>query len=519
MKRLLQVLSGVILAAVSFSAFAEISDVNDKKLNKEPSRGIIFEYISDSLLADIPESYEYIQLYYTDVKKTQKQYKYLQKIVYTWALPNKKVKVNLTSKMNAYQFFEVVKYITGYDFIDIDNKKILQQRNVKVSDLLMVKEVMENGIYDEEDNDKLEYYLDVLSTPEEEGKMKIFFDVYYTLLTEYYDHENIDGNDLLYSGIEWLTQGIGDQFSVYFPPTESKNFEEGLSGEFEWIGAYVEMEKPGILKIITPIVGTPSEKSWLKWGDIILKVDGWEIQKNTTINDAVAKIKWPAGSSVTLTIWRAGETFEITVFREKIIIKDVEYKMLPNGFFYIQVKNFWDTVFQEFKKSLDELAISSTKKVIIDLRNNPWGYLEEVTEMLSLFVPKGEKTAVIQYKDFDYNYYSAGYESLNLDDYQVYILINSWTASASEIMAGTLKDYFPNIILIWETTYGKWSVQTMKGYYDGSMLKYTIAKWATGKTQKQIDKIGISPDKEIILDTEGFAKGIDNQLQYIFNTY
>lgn len=509
----------IILLGISFSTFAEVSQISTQKLNKEPSRAIIFEYISDYLLVDIPESFEYIQLYYTDVTKTQKQYEYLQKIVYTWAIPNKKIKVNLSQKMNAHQFFEIVKYITGYDFIDQENKNILQERNVKVSDLAMVKEIMENGLYTEEDDDKLEYYLDVLSTSEEENKMKIFFDVYATLLTEYYDHENIDGNDLLYAGIEWLAQWAQDPYSVYFPPTESKNFEEWLSGEFEWIGAFVDMEKPGVLKIITPIVGTPSEKAGLKWWDIIVKVDGWEIQKNTMINDAVAKIKWPAGTSVVLTILRNGETFEITVLREKIIIKDVEYKMFPNGFFYIQVKNFWDTVFQEFKKSLDELKVSGTRKIIIDLRNNPGWYLEEVTKMLSLFVPKGEKTALIQYKDFDYNYSSVWYDYLDLNDYQIYILINSWTASASEIMAGTLKDYFPNILLIGETTYGKWSVQTMKGYYDGSMLKYTIAKWATGKTQKQIDKIGISPDKEIILESEDFEKWIDTQLQYIFNNY
>ncbi|MGE4444432.1 MAG: S41 family peptidase [Candidatus Altimarinota bacterium] len=509
-----------LLFLATFICLTQISFGNNvtEKLNTEPSRTVVFEFISDYLLADIPESYQYIELYYNDVKKSEKQYEYLQKMVYTGALPNKKINVNFHSKMNAYQFFELVKYITGYDFLTKENEDLLKNRNVKASDLVMVKEIIESGVYDEDD-DKLEYYLDVLKTSEEENKMKIFFDVYHTILSEYYGSDNVDVNDLLYSGIEGLASGAGDQFSVYFPPTESKNFEESLSGEFEGIGAYIEMAKPGILTIITPIVGSPSEKAGLKGGDVIVKIDGWEIDKTTTANDAVAKIKGASGTSVVLTVLRDGETFEVKVERAKITIKDVEYKKLNNGYFYIQVKNFGDKVFNEFRSSIDALKESGEKKLIIDLRNNPGGYLEQVTDMLSLFIPKGDKTAVVKYKDFDYNYYSAGYEYLNLDDYEVYILINSGTASASEIMAGTLKDYFPKITLIGEKTYGKGSVQTMRSYYDGSMFKYTIAKWATGKNQNQIDKIGISPDVEVILDTEKFQKGEDNQLDAIFKKY
>ncbi len=509
-----------LLFLATFICLTQISFWNNvtEKLNTEPSRTVVFEFISDYLLADIPESYQYIELYYNDVKKSEKQYEYLQKMVYTWALPNKKINVNFHSKMNAYQFFELVKYITGYDFLTKENEDLLKNRNVKASDLVMVKEIIESGVYDEDD-DKLEYYLDVLKTSEEENKMKIFFDVYHTILSEYYGSDNVDVNDLLYSGIEGLASGAGDQFSVYFPPTESKNFEESLSGEFEWIWAYIEMAKPGILTIITPIVWSPSEKAGLKWWDVIVKIDGWEIDKTTTANDAVAKIKWASGTSVVLTVLRDGETFEVKVERAKITIKDVEYKKLNNGYFYIQVKNFWDKVFNEFRSSIDALKESWEKKLIIDLRNNPGWYLEQVTDMLSLFIPKWDKTAVVKYKDFDYNYYSAWYEYLNLDDYEVYILINSGTASASEIMAWTLKDYFPKITLIWEKTYGKWSVQTMRSYYDGSMFKYTIAKWATWKNQNQIDKIWISPDVEVILDTEKFQKGEDNQLDAIFKKY
>lgn len=490
----------------------------ENKLSLEPSRWVIFEFMADYLLPDIPKSYTYIQLYYTDIKKTQKSYEHLQKIVYTGALPNKKLPVNTKAKMNAYQFFNLIVYITGYDFISDQNEGILKKRNVKVSDLVMVKDVISSGNF-EDDEDKLEYYLEVLHTEEEKNKMKIFFDVYYTMISDYYHNENIDVNKLLYSSIEWLVEGAQDQFSVYFPPIEAKNFEEGLSGEFEWIGSYIEMEKPWILRIISPISGTPSERAGLRWWDVITHVDGWEIQKSTTINEAVGKIKGPAGTKVVLTILRDGEILTIEVTRAKIIITDVEYKTLENGFFYIQIKNFWEKVYGEFTQALEELKKSNQKKIIIDLRNNPGGYLDQVTEMLSLFVKKWEKTAVIKHKDYDYNYYSKGYQVLDLNEYKIYILINSGTASASEIMAWTLKDYFPHIDLIWEKTYGKGSVQTMRSYYDGSTLKYTIAVWVTGKTQTQIDTVWILPDVEIELDIEGFKNGKDNQLDFILKNY
>ncbi len=490
---------------------------NQDKLDQEPSRWVVFEFIADHILTNIPESYNYIELYYVDIKKTDKSYKNMQKVVYTWAIPNKKSKLNLKSKINAHQFFTIIRYITWYDFISDVNSNILKSRNVKVSDLIMVKSVIESP--EENYPDSLESYLDIFQTQEEKEKMKIFFDVYYTMIFEHLESEKLDKNNIIYWWIEGLANWSWDKYSVFFPPSEAKDFNDSLSWEFEWIWAYIDMEKPWILKIISPIVWSPAEKSWLKWWDIIVKINDFDIIKSTTITEAVSKIKWPAWTKVKLIILRDGNNFEIEVIRDKIIIKDVEYKKINNDFFYIQIKMFWEKVFDEFTNSLDELKKSQVKKLIIDLRNNPWWYLEQATSMLSYFIEKWEKTAVVKYKDYDINYYSFWFEKIDFKDYQIFILVNTWTASASEIMAWTLKDYYPNIKIIWENTFWKWSVQTIKTYYEWSSLKYTIAKWFTGKNQIWIDKIWIKPDIEIVLDEETFKKWLDNQLDYILNNY
>jgi carboxyl-terminal processing protease len=186
---------------------------------------------------------------------------------------------------------------------------------------------------------------------------------------------------------------------------------------------------------------------------------------------------------------------------------------LSDDTYYIQIRSFWDHVTTDFKKSLDELSKKSwVKKVILDLRNN-WGwYLESVADMLSYFVPLDQPTAYVKYINQEQNFLSDWYDLVDFKKYRLIILENSWTASASEIMIWSIKDYYPEATIIWEKSYGKWSVQTVKPYIDGSSLKYTIAKWFTWKTRTWIDKVGIKPDIELELNMEDFKKWLDNQL-------
>lgn len=511
----------LLIFILSFFMFFWISFAdNQKKLDLEPNRKLIFEFLSNYVIWELPESYKYINLYYKDLKTIKNNKEIIQKIVYTWVLPNKKANLNLDKKLKALEFFYMINYLTWYDFIDDENKSILENRFVKVSDLLMVKDILEEDKKDLdkqwENLDRFDYYFSILKEEKDKQKLDILLDIYATLSNEHIDSEKLDKDKMLYSSIEWLANWAGDEYSVYFPPVESKNFEESLSWEFEWIWAYVEMSKPWVLLINSPLPGSPSEKAWLKWWDIVLKVDNFEITKDTTLTEAVWKIKWIANSLVTLTILRWDEVLKIEITRWKVVVKDVEYEEKWE-YFYIYIKNFWNKVYTEFNNAINDFKKSKKSKLIIDLRNNPGWYLDKVALMLDLFVPTWEKTVVVKYKNFDYDYFASNIEKIDLSNIDTYILINSWTASASEIMAWTLKDYFKNIKIIWEKSFWKWSVQTMREYVDGSMLKYTNAKWYTWKTLTWIDKIWITPDIEIKLDVEKFKSWVDNQLNYILN--
>jgi len=325
-------------------------------------------------------------------------------------------------------------------------------------------------------------------------KKAIFLDVYKTLVTKHYKRDDLDKKKMIEQATVWLAKGTEDKFTVYFPPTENKQFNETLAWEYEWIWAYVDMEEPWVLKIVAPISGSPAEKAWLKWGDIILKVNDKEITSKNSLSEVISWIKWRAGTSVKLTIKRGSKVFDVEVKRAKIVIKEVEYKLLNRYTYYIKLKFFGPNVAKEFRTALEDLKKHrNIKKVIIDLRNNPGWYLWQVTDMLSYFVPAWEPVAVVKYHDWSRIYKSRWYNLINFKDYKIVILQNSGSASASEIMIGWIKDYYPDTILIWEKTYWKWSVQTIKEYSDGSSLKYTIAKWFTWKTQTWIDWVWIYP--------------------------
>jgi carboxyl-terminal processing protease len=311
-----------------------------------------------------------------------------------------------------------------------------------------------------------------------------------------------------------LAEATWDKYTVYFPPVDNKDFNEGLNWEYEWIGAYVDMEKPWKFKIVSPLPDSPAEDAWLKWWDIVTHVNKEEITEKQSIKEIVSLIKWKTWTTVLLTIKRWSEIFDVKVKRTHITIKEVEAKKLNRSTYYIQMKFFWPTIAEEFEKSLELLKTDkSIKKIIFDLRWNGWGYLDQVSYILWSFVPKWEKTAVVKYYKSSQNYYSKWYDDIDFSNYKLIVLENGWTASASEIFIGTLKDYFPKTTVIWEKSYGKGSVQTIKTYKDGSSLKYTIAKWYTWKTETGIDWIWINPDIEIKMETYWVDEVDDKQLQ------
>lgn len=345
----------------------------------------------------------------------------------------------------------------------------------------------------------------------------ILNDVYEKLKYNHYDSEKLHDEVLIQGAAKGMAEASGDKHTAYFPPVESKNFQDGLGGEFEGIGAYIDMPKPGELHIISPMSGTPAEKSGLKGGDIITKIDDMTVTESITLEDAISKIKGPGGTSVRLHIKRGTEELDFTITRAKITINYVEYKKLDTLDQYIKITTFGAGVKDAFVLALTAISKDANNgKIIIDLRNNPGGSLDEVAAILNYFVPKGQSVVHIKYKNTVSEMQSEGQDLIDLSRRKIVIMINGGSASASEIMAGTIKDYLgDNIRIIGEKSYGKGSVQSLDTYTDGSSFKYTIAKWFTGKTQTGIDGTGIKPDIEVKFDEKLWKDGRDNQMEYV----
>lgn len=474
---------------------------------KTLSRAEVFNKLASYFEKDVPDSYKYIHLNFKDVQKNTELYESLQKLVYLDLIINADVRIYKSAELTEYNFYKIAEHVFDIEILEyIDTKNI---KETKVTDNTFKK--LNSFLY----NQEFSSFKNATRYRDIKEKKSVMIDVYNTLTTDHYNKESINKAEVLDSAIEAMAESLWDKHTVYFPPVESKKFTEHLQWEFEGIGAYVNMDQPGVMKIVSPIKDGPAYNVWLKGWDIITHIDWVEVTENNSSEEVISWIKWKAGTKVSLKILRNGKTLDFEVTRDKIVTKDIETKFLTRDTYYIEIKSFWDHVSEEFIESLDEIKESNkVKKIIIDLRNNGGGYLDQVTDMLSYLVPEKEPTAVVKYLNREKKYLSKGYNSIDLNNYKVIILQNSWTASASEIMIGTLKDYFENITLIWETTYWKGSVQTMRWYKDGSMLKYTIAKWYTGKTETGIDGIGIIPDMEVELDFEKYKKyDLDTQLE------
>lgn len=508
-------MTGVSLTPVQAQTIRIISQEQSDQEQAEVSRAEVFNFFAESVSDAIPDSYQYIHLNYSDIDPQDSNYEVLQKLVYIDLISNNSQNLYLEKKLPAYVTYSLAAklFSTDISYFTTQSAKDLKWRNTLQKDLTDLSDIMTGKskvIPASSDLNEL-----TETSNKAQFKKQVFIDVYDTLIEEHYDKEEFGEEQIIDAAIQGLTHGTKDKHTVYFPPIESQNFSQALSGEYEWIGAYVDMPRPGVFEILSPISGSPSQAAGLKGWDRVTHIDGKAITAEHWLDEVVSWIKWPAGSSVVLTILRDGVSQDISVTRAKIVIKDIEYTKLNSATAYIEMKSFGEHSAEEFEDILEEIASDvNVKKIIFDLRNNGGGYLNQVSNMLSHFIEKWEPVAVV--KNLDYNQYlnSRWYATLDLSKYNVVFLQNSGTASASEILIGTIKDYYPDTQILWEQSYGKWSVQTTKQYKDGSILKYTIARWYTGKTQTGIDGVWITPDIELLFDIERFNKNkYDNQLE------
>lgn len=342
----------------------------------------------------------------------------------------------------------------------------------------------------------------------------MFWKVWGQLQENYVDKSKIDSQKMMYGAISGMVKSLEDPYTVFLDPKFSKQFSENVNGSFEGIGAEIGIKK-GILTIIAPLKGTPAEKSGLRSGDQVLKVDD-KPTSDMTIDDAISVIRGPKGTEVVLTINREGwdGVKEIKIIRETIVIPVLEWEKKEGEIFYLRLYHFSLNSPSEFRKAameiLDSKEAQKSKKLIFDLRNNPGGYLNAAQEIASWFIERGE---LIVSEDFGngekIDYSSKGYNRFG--DWNVILLVDNGSASASEIVAGSLRDQ-KGAKLVGTKTFGKGSVQELVNLSDGSALKITVARWLTPKGVNISEK-GIEPDFEVEFTKEDYDNKTDPQLE------
>lgn len=343
----------------------------------------------------------------------------------------------------------------------------------------------------------------------EEVDFSLYWDVWNRIKRDYV-HQPIDEADLFYGSVSGLVQGTGDPYSVFYDPTKTESFNDSLNGSFGGVG--IELgDKDGNIVVIAPLPDTPAERNGVQAGDVILAVDE-EYIDDEGVEQVVFLIRGEVGTDVKLLLQRNGEEpFELTLTREIIQPDTVEVEYQEHAgktVAIITVSQFTHETSIEFRTIVNDLVLKSPDLVVLDLRNNPGGFVEAAVAIASEWVEEGP-ILLEQTKDgtrVPTNSNGSG----RLTDQRTVVLINQGSASASEIVAGALQDK-NKATVIGETSFGKGSVQDVHFFADGSSLKLTISLWLTpdGRT---IDKTGIEPDQIVPMSYEDFVAGLDPQL-------
>ncbi|MDQ5882959.1 MAG: carboxyl-terminal processing protease [Patescibacteria group bacterium] len=326
------------------------------------------------------------------------------------------------------------------------------------------------------------------------GDMSIFWDTWKTILEKYVDRQNLTAQQMIEGATKGLVESLDDPYSEFLNSKENQALTEELSGEFFGIGMEISKKNNNIV-IISPLPGTPAEKAGLQPNDIILKIDGKDATQLSS-QEAANLIKGPKGTTVTLTIYRPNwnEAREITLQREKISVPTLTWQMLDSQIAYLRIYSFNQPLMFDFPQAAFQIISQHPKGLIIDLRNNPGGYLDAVTNISGWFLDKG---SIILKEDFGDNNIKITRATGNglLKDLPTVVLVNEGTASAAEILAGTLRDN-RGVKLIGTQTFGKGSVQELVSLRDNNSLKITIAKWLT-PNDTLIQGNGLKPDLEV----------------------
>jgi len=336
----------------------------------------------------------------------------------------------------------------------------------------------------------------------------LYWEVWDRLKSDYVDKNKIKDEDMFYGSLRGLAASMDDPYTIFMDPKEAQEFSDDLLGTFEGIGAEVGMRND-LITVIAPLAGMPAEKAGIRAGDKIYAING-ESTIGLGVDEAVKKIRGPKGKEVVLTIIRQDEEgpIDIKIIRDQIFVKSVKTEIRKDGVMVITVSNFNDDTLDLFNQAVETALTKNPKGLILDLRNNPGGYLDTAIYMASAWVKEGPVVVEQFGEGKRQEYFATG--NNRLGNFKTVVLINGGSASASEIVAGALRDY-KKATLVGEQSYGKGSVQSLRNLSDGSALKVTVAKWLTPSGDFINDK-GITPDIEVKLSKDDLNKNIDPQM-------
>lgn len=352
--------------------------------------------------------------------------------------------------------------------------------------------------------------------PDINADFSLFWKTWDAFKENYIHSKDLTDQEMLYGAIAGMVDSADDPYSVFLKPGDAQKFEEDLSGSFGGIGAEIDIRNNQLM-IVAPLKDTPAEQAGLKSGDKILKINDTFTNTLNTVEEAVKLIRGPQGTTVTLTILRENweSSKEIPIVRDIINIPTLDWKMLAlseaegKKIAYIHLYNFNENANFAFYKAALPVILGGAKGIILDLRNNPGGYLETAVELAGWFLNSGE---VVVKEEF-----SSGKQEIfrtqgngALRDLPTVVLVNQGSASASEILAGALRDQ-RGLKLIGETTFGKGTVQELKRFKDGSEMKISVAQWLLPNGEA-IDKKGLTPDVVVKLTEEDAKADRDPQL-------
>lgn len=332
-----------------------------------------------------------------------------------------------------------------------------------------------------------------------------FWETYGLIRTRYFD-QPVDVDQLAQGAIEGMLATLDDPNTRYLSPADEQAAREEMDGEFEGIGAYVE-DVDGQISIVAPIEGSPAEAAGLRTGDVLLEADGVSLS-GMAVDEAATLVRGPRGTAVSLLILRGEETFTLDIVRDRINIASVRGEMLDNNIAYVRLNRFANTSGDELEETLADLNANEAAGLILDLRSNPGGSLDTAVSVADQFLDDG--TILLErFGDGNDRVFESTDKGL-AETVPMVILIDQGSASASEVLAGAIRDRDRGI-LIGQTSFGKGTVQTWKGLSNGGGVRITIARWLT-PAENWVHGNGLDPDFFIPLPEDG-SEPEDTQLQ------